>query len=130
MKVTTYKAMIKKKIHDAVFAELQKESDTKEKTKKLKYKTFTQQSYITKLPPKLVYITFKIQCNMLNRIHDRPYLHKEITKCRLCGIGDESLHHIANCYMVNNDIQSIDDSIYTDEADMKYLEKIATCAEI
>ena len=51
---------------------------------------------------------------MLNTIHDRLYLYSVATKCRACGIGDESIEHIVNWYMVSDEINTVPASIYTD----------------
>ena len=83
---------------------------------------------MTHLPPKYMYTVIKIRCGMLNTIHDRPYLYKA-DKCRVCGIGDESLHHILNCYAISDQIQTVCQSIYTDEFHMDYAKGLAEYVE-
>ena len=75
-----------------------------------------------------MHIVVKIRCGMLNTTHDRPYLYKS-EKCRICGIGDESLHHILNCYAVSDKIQTINPSIYTDEVPVEYAKELAEYVE-
>ena len=85
-------------------------------------------NYMTNLPPKLMYIVVRIRCGMLNTIHDRPYLYKA-ERCRVCGIEDESLHHILNCYVISDRIQTVSQSIYTDEIPMDYAKEVAQYVE-
>ena len=71
----------------------------------------------------------RIRCGMLNTIHDRPYLFNSTDKCRLCGLGDESLHHILNCYVISDKIQTVSPSLFTDELDAGYAEEVAKYVE-
>ena len=128
MDVVRFKSCVDTCIRSFVFDELKEECKTKSKTKHLTYQTFRQQDYTTFLPPKLMHIVVKIRCGMLNTIHDRPYLYKS-EKCRICGIGDESLHHILNCYAVSDKIQTINPSIYTDEVPVEYAKELAEYVE-
>ena len=97
MTISRFQNIIQRSIEAAVFEDLKRECAAKSKTKRLQYNSFAEQQYIAKLPPKLMFIVMRIRSGMLNTIHDRPYLYKGIEKCRLCGIGDESLDHIINC---------------------------------
>ena len=129
MTITRFKNLIRTSIEAVVLQDLKRECATKSKTKHLQYNSFTQQQYITKLPPKLMFIVMRIRCSMLNTIHDRPYLYKGVVKCRLCGIGDESLHHIMNCYVVSSKIQTVCPSIFTDNFHEDYAVELAQHVE-
>ena len=128
MDVERYKKDVEDCIRKFVFSELKEDCSTKSKTRHLRYQTFREQKYMTLLPPKLMYLVVRIRCGMLNTIHDRPYLYKSDT-CRVCGIGDESLNHIINCYAVSDEIRTISSSIYTDEVSMDYAQELAECVE-
>ena len=128
MDVERFKSHVEECIRLFAFNELKNECSTKSKTKHLKYQTFEQQKYMTLLPPKLMHIVVKIRCGMLNTIHDRPYLYKS-KKCRVCGIGDESLLHILNCYVISDKIQTVSPSIYTDEVSVEYAKELAEYVE-
>ena len=129
MDLSKFKDLVRSNIRAFVFKELLRENLTKSKTKHLKYTSYIQQQYITKLPPKLMYIMLRIRCGMLNTIHDRPYLFTSIDKCRLCGIGDESIQHILNCYVISDKIQTVSPSLFTDELDTGYAEEVARYVE-
>ena len=128
MNVDKFKKHVRDCIYSFVFNELKIECTTKSKIKHLQYSVFKQQQYMTNLPPKLMYIVVRIRCGMLNTIHDRPYLYKA-ERCRVCGIGDESLHHILNCYVISDRIQTVSQSIYTDEIPMDYAKEVAQYVE-
>ena len=128
MNVDKFKKHVRDCIYSFVFNELKNECTTKSKIKHLQYSVFRQQQYMTDLPPKLMYIVVRIRCGMLNTIHDRPYLYKT-ERCRVCGIGDESLHHILNCYVVSDRIQTVSPSMYTDEIPMDYAKEVAQYVE-
>ena len=129
MDLDKFKDSVRSNIRAFVFEELLKENLTKSKTKHLQYTSYTQQQYITKLSPKLMYIVLRIRCGMLNTIHDRPYLFNSIDKCRLCGLGDESLQHILNCFVISDKIQTVSPSLFTDELDAGYAEEVAKYVE-
>ena len=66
---------------------------------------------------------------MLSTLKDRPYLFSNDTntKCRLCGIGDESLHHILNCYVISSEVKQVNHAkIFTDEPDITYMEEVSS----
>ena len=129
MNISRYKNLIRASIEIFVFDDLKKECATKSKTGHLKYDSFQQQLYLTKIPPKLMYIVTRIRCSMLNTIYDRPYLYKGVEKCRLCGIGDESLNHIINCYVISSTIQTVCPSIFTDNFSESYAKELAEYVE-
>ena len=129
MSIFRFKNLIKTSIETVVFEELKSECAIKSKTKHLQYNSFTQQHYITELPPKLMYIVTRIRCSMLNTIHDRPYLYRGVEKCRVCNIGDESLHHIINCYVISSKIQTVCPSIFTDDFSKDYAKELAEYVE-
>ena len=126
MDILNFKDQIQTKINTHVFNLLKSDCATKTKTKHLIYTTFSQQPYITRTPPKLMYHTVRIRCSMLNTIYNRPYMFKGVEKCRLCGLGDESLVHIINCFVISDKIQAICPSIYTDEIDYEYVKELAS----
>ena len=113
MDVEKFKTIVNTKIRAAVFIELVIDCSAKSKTNQLQYKSFEQQKYLTAFPSTVTYNLVRIRCSMLNTIHDRPYLHPGVKKCRVCNFGDESLRHIMNCYMVSDQINSVPTSIYT-----------------
>ena len=42
---------------------------------------------------------------------------------------DESLLHIVNCYVVSSEIRTLNRTLYSDEANIKYMEEIAILME-
>ena len=129
LSIDNFKKTVKEKIRACAFQELKEECSAKEKTKKLTYNIFKQQSYISNVPPKYMYIIIKMRCSMLNTIHERPYMYPGTKKCRLCRMGDESLLHIINCYVVSDKLHDINTTIYTDDPDKDYLMEIAMYIE-
>ena len=100
---------------------------TKAKLSQLSYTKYEQQTYLTNTPPNLLYTIIKIRCNMLDTIKNRPYLFANLSTCRLCGMGDESLHHIMNCYLVSRVwVPVINDDIYSETPNDEYLFHVAT----
>ena len=127
MSLDEFKALAKRKIRDKVFRELLDDIKTKAKLSQLSYTKYEQQTYLTNTPPNLLYTIIKIRCNMLDTIKNRPYLFANLSTCRLCGMGDESLHHIMNCYLVSRVwVPVINDDIYSETPNNEYLFRIAT----
>ena len=121
----TMKNTVKMKIHDYVFSLLKNELKKHSKVQSLQYHSYQQQFYLTNTTPKHTYLLLRLRCNMMNTIHNRPYMFGNYTKCRLCKTGDESLSHIVmyhSCdpHQVNEELLYGDDPV-----NVKYSMEIA-----
>ena len=126
LSVHAFKNLVNTKVRETVFQELVQDCKNKSKTLHLSYTSFHQQSYLTRTPPHLTYLIIRMRCNMLNTIHNRPYMFPGGNKCRACGIGNECLSHIVNCCVVSHTITKLDEGmLYSDDPDINYLEETA-----
>ena len=60
-----------------------------------------------------------MRCGMLNTD----------SSCRLCGLGDESIHHIVNCYVVSAVTRTVPPTLYTDISEEDLVKDIALLVE-
>ena len=121
--------MVEDRIREWTFKELVDQCKEKKKVTSLSYKAFQRQKYLEDTKPELAYIIARMRCQMLDLKSDRPYLFdvKSGSTCRLCGIGNESLSHIINCYVVSDKVCELDcPKIYKDSNDIKYMKEVAT----
>ena len=119
MEVEKFKNIVRTNIEGYVFKQLTDECSTKTKTKHLHYTSFTQQKYLTTLVPKTMYTVVRMRCGMLNTD----------SSCRLCGLGDESIHHIVNCYVVSAVTRTVPPTLYTDISEEDLVKDIALLVE-
>ena len=95
--------------------------------RKPKQNTFT--THPSHIVPKTMYTVVRMRCGMLNTIHDRPYLFRAGSACQLCGLGDESIHHIVNCYVVSAMTRTVPPTLYTDISEEDLVKDVALLVE-
>ena len=96
MSKETFKKKVKKAVREKAFEELKLENATKTKTQQITFHKFETQKYIQTLNPSAAKIIFKCRSRTL-RIKDHMKFKFKDTSCRWCGVGEETLGHIANC---------------------------------
>ena len=66
-----------------------------------------------------MYTVVRMRCGMLNTD----------SSCRLCGLGDESIHHIVNCYVVSAMTRTVPPTLYTDISEEDLVKDMALLVE-
>jgi hypothetical protein len=89
------------------------------------YEHLLRQPYLTQLSPSKARTMFQIRAGVLDIKSNRPYQYDD-QKCRVCGIGDETLNHIVNsCTSADKDPISTDNVFsMTDEHRASLLSRV------
>ena len=102
MSKSSWKQMVKDKVRAYAFNTLVNEASVKTKICHLTYTTFTPQPYISKFPPKVASVVFKIRSKNIECKANRKSSSSDML-CRLCKTSGETQEHIINCPCVKHE---------------------------
>ena len=67
---------------------------------------------------------------MLDIRVDRPYLFTESLLCRHCGLIEEDIEHIINCFHITTEVNQINEHKVYEQVDTNELEKVSRLAKM